>query len=119
MSTLRSVSIIMHKVKIKPPVSNKVTSADIFRLKLASILQSKVITIAKLSKKARVARETIYASAKGRYSPKMPISERIANALGFTLSEFIRLPHEMGEHDVEECMRRVQEEWKKRGASKR
>lgn len=99
-------------------MSKKLSSEDFFRQRLKDILKSKRMTITELAEMAQVERQTIYDTMKAKYTFRFNTGESIANALGYTLSQFIRQPDEKGDHDIEECMRRVQIEWLKRGSKR-
>jgi transcriptional regulator with XRE-family HTH domain len=50
----------------------------------------------------------------GENVPGLDNAEKIANALGYTLAEFIADPGDNYGHSVDECFKRVSAEWKKR-----
>jgi predicted transcriptional regulator len=72
------------------------TASDVFRENLKEIVGDEARNVTKLAKLAQVSRTSIY-----------DLREGIANALGFTLSQMIRLPTERDEHNIDECFRRV------------
>ena len=71
--------------------------------------------VAEISKKCGLSRSILYRFKNGLNAPSLDTAEKIANALGYTLAEFIADPSDNYGHSVDECFKRVSAEWKKRG----
>lgn len=83
-----------------------------FAKKLGAFL--KVGNTAEISKKCGLSRSILYRFKNGKNAPGIDTAEKIANALGYTLAEFIADPSDNYGHSVDECLRRVVVEFKKR-----
>jgi transcriptional regulator with XRE-family HTH domain len=67
-------------------------------------------TAYEIAKRTGLSHSIIYAFKDGKNVPGLDSAEKIANALGYSLGEFISDPNAK-EHDVNECFKRVCEEW--------
>lgn len=86
---------------------------DIFRENFKEIVKDRDVSIRQLADDLNMTTSGIYNIINDRAGSSVETADRIAKALGYTLSEFIRDPNE-GEHSVDECFRRVAREWKRR-----
>ena len=84
-----------------------------FAERLKKVLSDKKVSVRVLAKKARIHHSMIYAFRDGKHAPSLASAQRIAEALGYSLSEFIEDPKANEGHSVEECWRRVSAEWKR------
>lgn len=93
-------------------------SAYIFRQAIRDLLHQNLSKGVKPSNPAELAkalgqrRESIYNLLNSPSSPTLQTVERIAGALGVSVSEMLRIPGTAQDHSVEECYRRVGEAMK-------
>lgn len=85
-------------------------ASEIFRNKLAEILNSEKISRSELHRRSGVPRPNFDVYLSGKSVPGLDQAEKIANALGYSLGEFLsgtEAPAAATEHSIRECVRRV------------
>lgn len=85
-------------------------ASEIFRNRLAQAIKEKRGLQGELEKSGVTTRQSLYNYAEGKTVPDLDVAEKIANAIGTTLSDLII----GGEgHPIDECFRRALEAIKK------
>lgn len=92
----------------------KKSAKEVFVTKLKQCLESKEETAYSLAEKTGLSNPAIYSLKDGRNDPSLTTVEKIANALGYSVAEFLSSTEKI-DHDVDECFKRVSKEWAKRG----
>ena len=82
-------------------------SAEAFRIKLNEVIDSGALSRAELAKRTGIAWANIDGYLKGKNTPGLVQADKIAQACGYTLSEFLRVDGATSEHSIQECIRRV------------
>lgn len=91
--------------------------SEVFCNRLKHLLDKHRVSARALGLKAGLSHATISDMVNNKRVPSLDSANQIASAFGLSLAEF--LGDAGKEHDVNECFRRVQAEWKKQRTEKK